>query len=301
MCGIAGFIRLKNFEVDDQARFENYMESAIVGLSMASTKRGKDAAGFAFVHKDEHGTFSLKHYKQKGSADTPEFKTKILEYLYKYGIPEVMIMHTRAQTQGSADKNENNHPIISMDDVMALVHNGMVSNDDDIKKALKSPIESSADVDSEAILRLIEQNLPDAKVEPNQLYNAVKDSTKEIAGSFTCALISAEFPEQLILFTHTNPLNLCADKKNGVLWFASTDEILKNSVKSGDFVWDLLFDSESTNYVTNDVESDVLLCISQRDSTGFDMSKCKIITKTDYSSYNSHSVHNQYGGQYWGD
>ena len=40
-----------------------------------------------------------------------------------------VILHTRFATQGSTSDNRNNHPVISPEGNIALVHNGVISND----------------------------------------------------------------------------------------------------------------------------------------------------------------------------
>jgi hypothetical protein len=44
-----------------------------------------------------------------------------------------VILHTRYYTQGHPSDNRNNHPVISPKGDIALVHNGVISNDDDFR------------------------------------------------------------------------------------------------------------------------------------------------------------------------
>ena len=64
------------------------------------------------------------------------------------------IVHTRAATQGTPERNENNHPIIIPG--IAGIHNGMLVNDHTVSAKLKLP--RVAEVDSEVIFHIIQNH-----------------------------------------------------------------------------------------------------------------------------------------------
>jgi len=81
------------------------------------------ASGFAFV-TPENG---IKYHK----APTPGGNLKLK------GLPrnaKTVILHTRLATQGSVTYNENNHPVLSPNNLIALTHNGVIYNDDSLKR-----------------------------------------------------------------------------------------------------------------------------------------------------------------------
>ena len=70
--------------------------------------------------------------------------------------PELFIGHSRAATQGSPERNINNHPFVSRDRRYALVHNGMLTSGQyKIEKHLDLKLKSNCD--SEVYLRIIEK------------------------------------------------------------------------------------------------------------------------------------------------
>lgn len=107
--------------------------------------RGTHASGFAYVGKD--GSFGVYKQPKPGSqlslAELPrDAKT--------------VILHTRFATQGSTHDNRNNHPVMSTDNKIALVHNGVISNDYGLRSQLG--IEARhGEVDSLVIPSLISQ------------------------------------------------------------------------------------------------------------------------------------------------
>lgn len=71
-----------------------------------------------------------------------------------------VILHTRYATQGSHRDNRNNHPVISPEGSIALVHNGVISNDWQFRaesKYYEGEFEGLAAVDTAVIPALIER------------------------------------------------------------------------------------------------------------------------------------------------
>lgn len=67
-----------------------------------------------------------------------------------------VVLHTRLATQGPIEHNENNHPVVSPEQNIALVHNGVIWNDGSIRAGLKYG-DQLAQVDSSVIPALIEE------------------------------------------------------------------------------------------------------------------------------------------------
>lgn len=108
--------------------------------------RGSHASGFAFYGAD--GSFGFYKNPKPGSqlslAELPrDAKT--------------VIIHTRYATQGDRMDNRNNHPVMSTDNSIALVHNGVISNDYSLRSMLGITREEHGEVDSLVIPSLIAQ------------------------------------------------------------------------------------------------------------------------------------------------
>jgi predicted glutamine amidotransferase len=195
MCGIAGY---KAFGKEKPTKKE--LEGLLIGIM----DRGKDATGIAWLEKG-----GLCVYKDAVTSE--DFIThKVWKNLR---IPSVMIMHARQGTGGSADKNENNHPIFSKEGI-AIVHNGVLYNEKDLYTELK--ITPDAEVDSEILLHLMKD-----------WWRGIK-SINKVRGSYACAVLSHGNFDELILFRHTNPICYYMDKERDILFFASTKPIIKS-------------------------------------------------------------------------
>lgn len=92
-------------------------------LAEASEIRGKDATGYAC---NTGGRLCIK-------------KAPVPGRWMKFRFPKdyhVIMGHTRMTTQGSASRNYNNHPFTGKvaDGQFALAHNGVLSNDDLLRR-----------------------------------------------------------------------------------------------------------------------------------------------------------------------
>ena len=119
MCGLFGFVRygttMKNLSLLTNS------------LAQQSAIRGTDATGIAF------NDGNLKIIKEGKSAYEMDFKHS--EDIH------ALIGHTRHSTQGSEKKNHNNHPFPGKVNGLhfALAHNGVLSNDNILRKTLNLP------------------------------------------------------------------------------------------------------------------------------------------------------------------
>ena len=137
MCGIAAF------SIPNNARV-NARQLAHVLLKQIE-KRGSHASGFAYYGKD--GAFNFYKNPVPGSQ------------LSLGELPrdaKTVILHTRYATQGDARDNRNNHPVISTDNQVALVHNGVISNDYRLREGL-GITSKHGEVDSLVIPSMISQ------------------------------------------------------------------------------------------------------------------------------------------------
>jgi len=198
MCGIMGYYSFGS-KLPEKQKIANM-------FSLLDT-RGRDASGYAFIDKNN----LVVH---KAAIKSSEMvKTK--EWL-KLELPRVMIFHCRMKTQGTEKNNANNHPIFTKNG-LALVHNGIIFNDEEIfgKK------QRDAEVDSEAILSLLSMKSRGDKI---------KRLFERIEGSFAIALIDKNDPEKLILIKKDNPIDFYFYSDDDILYFCSEREIIRQAL-----------------------------------------------------------------------
>lgn len=166
--------------------------------------RGHDASGYAYVSPDGDG-----YYKK----DVPGSR------LNMRALPQdatAMILHTRAATQGDPRDNDNNHPVLSPSGDIRLVHNGVIYNDDDIRKAMGKKGKSLADVDSAVIPAVIEE--------------WGLESTNQLAGYASAAWFEKETGDTIHLARFKTSTVAFATLYDGSFVFASEPRILANAL-----------------------------------------------------------------------
>jgi asparagine synthetase B (glutamine-hydrolysing) len=134
MCGIAGFSLSKDSTINSR----DLATSLLWGIET----RGNMASGYAFTKGEEMGA-----YKAPVTGSLLDLS----------GLPTDapnVILHTRLATHGSIEDNRNNHPVMSPDNSIALVHNGVIYNHRSVRSQFT---ETLPDVDTSVIPALIEQ------------------------------------------------------------------------------------------------------------------------------------------------
>jgi len=180
MCGIVGAIAQRPVT-----------EILLEGLRRLEY-RGYDSAGIALLNGDG----SLERIRALGRVIELEKK---LEKFPQQGM--VGISHTRWATHGEPAER-NAHPHLSNNRV-AVVHNGIIENHEELREALKAKgYEFESETDTEVIVHLIEANL----TEGVSLLEAVKLSILNLTGAFSLGVISSEDPDVLIGARQGSPL-----------------------------------------------------------------------------------------------
>ena len=180
MCGIVAFNGKVNAE-----------ERILQGLEKLEY-RGYDSAGIAII---EDGV--LKVTKAAGRLDALEEKLRAHPLAGHNGIG-----HTRWATHG-VPSEINAHPHVSSDSKVAVVHNGIIENFQEIKNRLmEEGYTFYSETDTEVVANLIASKLH------GDLKAAVEEATKELRGTFSLAVLSSEDPETLIVTRRESPLIL---------------------------------------------------------------------------------------------
>ena len=147
--------------------------------------RGYDSAGVAVLN----GTGSIKRLRTVGKV------RKLQDALDADPTQGPLgIAHTRWATHG-VPSERNAHPHISKDGI-AIVHNGIIENHDELRDELKrAGYEFSSETDTEVIAHRIHYHL---KV-TGDLFKAVRATVAELEGAYALAVISQDDPDRIVL------------------------------------------------------------------------------------------------------
>lgn len=153
-----------------------------------------------------------------GGVFTPRRKT-VSELNFKH--PEdivALIGHTRHSTQGSEKKNYNNHPFFGRMQGcnFALAHNGVLWNDDDLKKELLLP-QTKIETDSFVAVQLLE-------LRKKLNFESLRFMAETVKGSFSFSILDSK--NNIYLVKGDSPLSVLHFPKLKLYVYASTDEIL---------------------------------------------------------------------------
>ena len=173
MCGIVGAVAERN----------------IVPILMEGLRRleyrGYDSAGIAVLNGTEH----LKRVRTVG-------KVKALQDAIDQSPTHGMlgIAHTRWATHG-VPSERNAHPHIS-NDGLAIVHNGIIENHDELRADLQRLGYSfTSETDTEVIAHRIHHHLGTL----GDLFKAVRATVAELEGAYALVVLSEKDPDRLIL------------------------------------------------------------------------------------------------------
>jgi glutamine---fructose-6-phosphate transaminase (isomerizing) len=181
MCGIVGYI-------GTQAA----TEILLAGLEKLEY-RGYDSAGIATIWEDD-----IQCVRAKGKLHNLRSKLEHLETPAQIGIG-----HTRWATHGKPEEH-NAHPHMDMGMRVAVVQNGIIENYRELREELKSKgYVFRSETDTEVIPHLIAEVL---KTSPDSLLDAVRQAVNHLEGAFAIAVISADYPDELIVVRQQAPL-----------------------------------------------------------------------------------------------
>lgn len=182
MCGIVGYIGAK----------EAY-PILIKGLKRLEY-RGYDSAGAALLTSQG----SLSVYKAKGKVASLESVAKGSDTSGSVGIA-----HTRWATHGEPEER-NAHPHFSETKELAMVHNGIIENYQELKSVLiDKGYHFVSDTDTEVLVQLIEDT---QKIKQLPLFEAVQLALQEVSGAYAIAILDKKNPQTLVAARKSSPL-----------------------------------------------------------------------------------------------
>ncbi len=191
MCGIVGYVGNKD----------------ALPILLESLKkleyRGYDSSGIGFLDHDAH----LIVRKAKGKIRNLE------ELIQNESLPfaHAGISHTRWATHGFPS-DSNAHPHTDSKHHIAVVHNGIIENYQELKTSLrKKGCKFVSETDSEVIPNLI------ASFYKGDLLSAVRQAIARLRGTFALGIISREHPDTLIAARIGSPLVIGVGNKENFI------------------------------------------------------------------------------------
>ncbi|BFM18681.1 glutamine--fructose-6-phosphate transaminase (isomerizing) [Maricurvus nonylphenolicus] len=179
MCGIVGAVAQRN----------------VLGILIEGLKRleyrGYDSAGVALIDDD----LQLQVRKEMGKVASLE---ALLEQSPTKGT--IGIAHTRWATHGKPSQ-KNAHPHAS--DNIAVVHNGIIENHDELREELTGKGYSFAsETDTEVIVHQVNDLVKQGK----DLFSAVKAAVETFEGAYALGVINTQEPDRLVAARSGSPL-----------------------------------------------------------------------------------------------
>jgi glucosamine--fructose-6-phosphate aminotransferase (isomerizing) len=156
--------------------------------------RGYDSAGIAVI--DSHAR--LKRVRMQGKVQN------LADAMQETAVAGTLgIAHTRWATHGKPSE-QNAHPHLSHGQI-ALVHNGIIENHDQLRQRLiLSGYQFSSETDSEVAAHLIHSHY----IQHENLLLAVQNAAAEMHGAFALGVIHQQKPLELVAIRKGSPLVL---------------------------------------------------------------------------------------------
>ena len=178
MCGIVGYIGK-----------QKAIPILINGLKSLEY-RGYDSAGIALLSDKQ-----INVIKDKGRVSNIESNSLINTLTSTIGIG-----HTRWATHGIPSKT-NAHPHLNNSQTIAVVHNGIIENYNELKsKLLNNNYKLLSETDSEIIPNLIDLN------NKGNILEAISTTLKELKGSYALGIVTTELPDHIIIAKKNSPI-----------------------------------------------------------------------------------------------
>ncbi|MDR0632802.1 MAG: glutamine--fructose-6-phosphate transaminase (isomerizing) [Holosporales bacterium] len=209
MCGLVGIAS------------KNLSASLLLDALRRLEYRGYDSAGVAVVPAGHENLY----IKRVASDISALHKSVAQDSLPKDGV-HVGIAHTRWATHGGVTV-ENAHP--QSNGHIAVVHNGIIENFAELKALLRGT-QFTSQTDTEVIVHLISQKT----AKSIDFFEAVRQTTLELRGTFAIAVINLSAPDTMIVAKRGSPLVIGLGKEQfaGDVFVASDSFAIANYIDS---------------------------------------------------------------------
>ena len=189
MCGIVGYVgtyEAKKIVIDGLKKLEY---------------RGCDSAGAAFYENDKFYV-----YKELGKPENLSFKIKMNNE------SNIGIGHTRLATNGKISLT-NCHPHVSHNERFMIVHNGVISNYDELRKKYLSDYSFKSETDTEIIVALIEK----LTNEGLSTLDAIGMLPKLLLGTYAILLVDNFFNNTIYFIKNKTPMIIGKSKDKVII------------------------------------------------------------------------------------
>ncbi|MCL5261419.1 MAG: glutamine--fructose-6-phosphate transaminase (isomerizing) [Gammaproteobacteria bacterium] len=180
MCGIIG------------AAAERNVAAILVECLRRLEYRGYDSAGIAIFNQKK----GLERIRVAGKID------KLAQKIKSHPVSgNIGIAHTRWATHGAPTEN-NAHPHISHNSI-AIVHNGIIENFEELREKLKTAgYKFQTETDTEVIVHLIHKYTKAG----NDFIHAVHKAVQELSGAFALNILNCAEPNKIIAVRYGSPI-----------------------------------------------------------------------------------------------
>jgi glutamine---fructose-6-phosphate transaminase (isomerizing) len=156
--------------------------------------RGYDSAGVAVAHQERVETV-------KAAGKLAVLEAELTDHWEKGA---TAIAHTRWATHGGPT-TPNAHPHYSCDGRIALIHNGIIENYQELKTELLAHGHTfTSDTDTEVIVHLVEEEYKTT----SDLEKAVRAALGRVTGAYSIAVVSTHDPDTIYAAKTASPLIL---------------------------------------------------------------------------------------------
>jgi glutamine---fructose-6-phosphate transaminase (isomerizing) len=189
-CGIVGVV--------GTSEHRDAREFLLDGLTILMN-RGYDSAGIATIphHGDE-----MKITKFASDGEKADCINLVKQHSQSHG-HTLGIAHTRWATHGGKT-DENAHPHTDSSGKIALVHNGTLTNTNELRRQLQAEGHIfSSQTDTEVIVKLIGKFYAEGNI---SLKNATEKALKLCDGTWGLGIICTDSPDELVVACNGSPL-----------------------------------------------------------------------------------------------
>ncbi|VEU39811.1 unnamed protein product [Pseudo-nitzschia multistriata] len=192
-CGIVGVIG-----TDKNADAREFL---LDGLTILKN-RGYDSAGIATVPSDGSALSITKYASDGDNADSIELVAKHSQNHGHF----TGIAHTRWATHGGKT-DENAHPHLDSSGKIALCHNGILNNANDLRRELQSEGHTfTSQTDTEVIVKLVGKYYAEGRSENITLKDATQKALDRCDGTWGLAIVCTDTPDEMVVACNGSPL-----------------------------------------------------------------------------------------------
>jgi len=192
MCGIVGYLGKEPFS-----------EYILSGLKLLQN-RGYDSAGATTIV--DNGLVTKKFASTNANDSLCQLENNIKTENEK---SQIGIGHTRWATHG-AKTNINAHPHHDSKDRIAIVHNGIIENFQELKASLKTDgYEFRSQTDTEVISILLGKHLDNGFT----MLEAIEQTISKLLGTWALVILHKDFPNKIWITRNGSPLLLGMDEE----------------------------------------------------------------------------------------